>query len=84
MGDFSRFVRFEVWNKAKIHFWHKVWYGDQTLKEAFPVLFSIAQFKEALVANHMLFVYDTYQWNITFILFVHDWEMELVTSFFNL
>jgi hypothetical protein len=36
------------------------------------------------VEDHMLFSNDTVQWNITFIILVHDWEVEMVTSFFNL
>jgi len=29
---------------SKIRFWHDVWCGDQTLKVAFPKLFSITHF----------------------------------------
>lgn len=68
--DFFRFVRFEV--------------GDITLKEAFPVLFSIARFKEASIADLMHISNDTCQWNVTFIIAMHDWKKELVTSYFDL
>lgn len=37
-GDFSRFVRYGVGDELKIWFWHDVWCGDRTLKEAFPTL----------------------------------------------
>jgi hypothetical protein len=37
IGDFSRFVRYEVGDGLKIMFWHIVWYGDQTVKEAFSM-----------------------------------------------
>jgi hypothetical protein len=73
-----------VGDQFRIQFWHDVWIGDRTLMEAFLVLFSIACSKEALVAIHMWFSNDTCQWNVTFIKAVHDWEMELVTSFFDL
>jgi hypothetical protein len=76
-------VRFEVGDRSRIRFWYDMWVGDMTLKEDFPVLFSIACFNEALVVEHVQFLNDTYYWN-NFIKFVHDWEMELVTSFFNL
>jgi hypothetical protein len=36
------------------------------------------------VTDHMLFSNDTFQWNISFIILVHDWEVDMVTSFFNL
>jgi hypothetical protein len=54
-----------------------------TLKETFPLLFSIAHFKEAC-CRHMQFSNDSCQSKVTFIRVMHDWEMELVTSFFNL
>jgi len=46
----------------------------------------MARFKEAFVVDHVLFSNDTFQWNITFIRLVHDWEVEaeMVASFFNL
>jgi hypothetical protein len=36
------------------------------------------------MANHWQFSNDTLQWNITFIRSMHDWEVDLITSFFNL
>jgi hypothetical protein len=44
-----------------------------TLKEAFPVLFSIVRFKEASVADHLQFLNDTCQWN-NFMRFVHTYQ----------
>jgi hypothetical protein len=32
------------------------------------------------VADHVQFCYDTLQWNI---ISMHDWEVEVITSFFN-
>jgi hypothetical protein len=43
-----------VGDGLKIWFRNDVWCGDQTLKEAFPVIYSIVHFKEASVANHMV------------------------------
>jgi hypothetical protein len=54
------------------------------LKAAFPLFFSIVRCKEASVVDHMLFSNDIFKWNITFIKSVHDWEVEMVTLFFNL
>jgi hypothetical protein len=36
------------------------------------------------VANHLEFSSDSHQWNINFNKVVHDWEMDLFISFFNL
>jgi hypothetical protein len=58
-GGWFKFVRFGMGDRSKIRFWHYVWCGDQTLKEAFSVSFNIVRFKEALVAEHMLFPNNT-------------------------
>lgn len=52
---FFRFVRFEVEDRSRIWFWHDVWVGDKTLKEALTVLFNIAHFKEAFVGPYAVF-----------------------------
>jgi hypothetical protein len=70
--EFSRFVRFEVRDESKIRFWQDVWCGDQTSKASFLV-FNIVRYKEASVADHMLFSNNTFQRNITFIKSVHHW-----------
>jgi hypothetical protein len=82
--EFSRFNIFEVGDGSEIRFWRNVWCGDQTLKVAFLMLFSIARFKEASMAHHLQFSNEISQWNITFIKSVHEWEVESITSFFNL
>jgi hypothetical protein len=77
-GVFYRFVRFDVGDGLKFKFCHDVWCEDQTLRAAFLELNSISRFKEASMANHLQYS------NITFSRLVHDWEVELITSFFNL
>jgi hypothetical protein len=47
-------------------------------------LFTIACGKDALVADHMQFWNGNIYWNIFFIRPVHDWEMEMVSSFSEL
>jgi hypothetical protein len=69
---------------SKIRFRHDVRCGDHTLKAAFPLLFSIGYNKEALVGYYIWFSNSNLHWNIIFIKLVHDWEVELVTLFFNL
>jgi hypothetical protein len=58
--------------------------GEQPLKISFPDLFSIARCKDAWVADHMQFRNENLQWNIFFTRPVHDWEVNLVSSFFEL
>jgi hypothetical protein len=81
-GVFSRFVRYEVGDGTKIRFWHDLWCGDQPLKESFSELFSIACCKEAWVADHLQFSNGN---SVEFIFYqtCADWEVELVTAFFN-
>lgn len=69
---------------SKIRFRQHVWFGDQTLKVASPDLFSISRCKEALVANLLQFSNNALQWTISFIRSVHDWEVVLISLFFNL
>lgn len=54
------------------------------MKAAFLVFLSIACYKEALVTDHMLFFNDTFQCNITFIILVYDWKVEMRTLLLNL
>lgn len=50
---FSSHARFQVRDGFKIKLWHDLWCGDQTLKEAFSYLYSIACVKDASVAIHL-------------------------------
>jgi hypothetical protein len=51
---FCSHTRFILGHGLRIRFWHDVWYGEMTLKEAFPVLYGIACYKDALVAAHLV------------------------------
>jgi hypothetical protein len=51
---------------------------------AFPALFAIACSKDAWVEENMAIVNGATQWNVLFIRPVHDWELEEVSSFFEL
>jgi hypothetical protein len=66
MGDFSKFVRYEVGDGFEIRLWHDVWCGDCTLKEAFPVLYSITCLRRPLrpfvgCEQHILVEYHLHQ-----------------------
>lgn len=55
-----------------------------TLKEAFPVLYGIARDKDAFVATHLDSASGSLQWDVSFIWAAHDWEVEVLASFFTL
>jgi hypothetical protein len=61
-----------------------VWCGEVPLKEAFPVLYDIARDKDALVADHLVVVSGSYQWDVSFFRAAHDWEADVLASFFSL
>jgi hypothetical protein len=51
------------------------------LNEAFPVLFGIAQVKDASVADNMEVLGGSIQWNMSFVREAHDWEVDVFASF---
>jgi hypothetical protein len=57
--------------------------GIEPLKEAFPGLFIIASAKETSIADNVERSNGTLQWNIQFSWLVHDWEVEVVASFYR-
>jgi hypothetical protein len=73
-----------VGDGSKIIFWHDLWCGDTTLKEAFPALFSIARLTDAVVEDNLELSGDSLQWNVSFISEAHDWEVDVFASFFQL
>ena len=69
---------------VKIRFWDDVWCGEATLKEVFPSLYNIASVKDASIVDNMDFTGGTLQWNVSFFWLVHDWELEVLASFYTL
>jgi hypothetical protein len=57
---------------SKICFWHDVWCRAQTPITSFSDLFSIARFKNALVADHLELSSASHKWNINFLIVAHD------------
>jgi hypothetical protein len=55
---------------------------ETSLKEAFPGLYNIAIAKEAIVVDNMDFTGGTIQWNVSFFRLAHDWELEVLASFY--
>jgi len=82
-GIFSGFSRLEVGDGVRTKFWHDLWCGDMVLKEAFLVLFGIAQMKDASVADNMEVLGHSIQWNVSFVREAHDWEVGVFASLFH-
>jgi hypothetical protein len=77
-------VRYVIGNGSKVLFWHDVWCGEIPLKTLFPELFLIASGKDAWVEENMQRQNGTILWNILFSRPVHDWEVEVVSRFFEM
>jgi hypothetical protein len=68
---------------SRISFWKDVWCGESSLKGTFLGLFSIANVKEASIADNVERSKDVVQWNIVFTRLIHDWEVETLASFYK-
>jgi hypothetical protein len=79
---FRNFLCFEVAVGSHVSFWHNWWCRDRSLKQCFPVLFSIVRNKDAMVANNLVVQNGVIQLNVIFTHPVPEWEMEMVLSFF--
>jgi hypothetical protein len=53
------------------------------LNVTFPELVYLARNRDALAANLMVAHNDVVHWDINFIILVHDWEVDSISSFFN-
>jgi exonuclease III len=80
---FAQYVRFEVGMGSKIRFWHDTWCGSQPLKQTFPSLFRIARYKEAWVKDNFVWRNGVVEWNVFFVRDIQDWEMEVISPFFE-
>jgi hypothetical protein len=77
-------TRFELGDGSRIRFWEDVWCGELALKEAFPILDNLAHVKDVSVAVNLDFSSDSGQWNVSFIRSTHDWEVDVLASFYSL
>jgi hypothetical protein len=62
-----------------------MWRGDWSLKEAFPGLYNMASMKDTpTIGANMDYSSDSLQWNISFIHLAHNWEVDVLASFYSL
>ena len=80
---FAHHLRYDIEDGSTVFFWHDVWCGERHLKFVFPELFNIACNKDAWVEEYMEAPNDLLHWNVMFIWPVHDWEIDVVSSFFE-
>ena len=58
--------------------------GELSLKVAFPALCNIDCVKDALVATNMDYSSGSLKWNVSFACLAHDWEVDVLASFYFL
>jgi hypothetical protein len=80
---FKSHIRFDPGDGSRIRFWEDFWCGDSPLKMAFPGLFNIARFKEASIADNVERSNGIIHWNVQFTRLIHDWEVEVLASFYR-
>jgi hypothetical protein len=81
--NFKRHFRFDPKVGSKINFWENIWCGKSSLKDSYPGLFSIAKLKEASIADNIEHSNGVVRWNIVFTRLIHDWEVEVLASFYS-
>ena len=83
-ATFSKFVAFEVGDGSLIRFWDDVWCAEEPLKRVYPELYRIACVKDAPVADFVQVRGNAVHWEVTFTRLAQDWELESISSFFDL
>jgi hypothetical protein len=76
---FAKGVRFEVGLGR-----HDIWCANQPLKHVFPSLFSIARYKDVWVKDNFIWRNRFVEGNVIFVRSVQDWELDVVSSFFEM
>uniref|UniRef100_A0A2N9I908 Reverse transcriptase domain-containing protein n=1 Tax=Fagus sylvatica TaxID=28930 RepID=A0A2N9I908_FAGSY len=63
---FSSHLKFVLGCGSRIRFWLDLWCGEVTLSRAFPLLFRIAQSREARVAEYLCWQNGVSHWDVRF------------------
>jgi hypothetical protein len=53
-------------------------------QRSLPVLYGLSNNKDACVAAHMDFSSGSLQWDVSFLRAAHDWEVDVLVSFYTL
>jgi hypothetical protein len=61
-----------------------VWCGELALREDLLVLYGFARDKNVCVAVHLDFSSGFLQWDVSFFRAAHDWEADVLASFYTL
>jgi hypothetical protein len=73
---FSSHLKYGLGYGTRICFWLDIWCKESPLSKAFPLLFRIAQNKEAKVADYLCWQNGVPHWDVCFTRLFHDWEVE--------
>jgi hypothetical protein len=73
---FSSHLKFVLGCGSRICFWLDLWCGEVMLSRAFPLLFRIAQSREARVADYLCWQNGVPHWDVRFTRLLQDWEVE--------
>ena len=74
--SFSKFTYFEVGLGSRFRFCHDCWCGEQLLKITFPILFEIATYWEAFVADMLVSSEEGQRIYSSNVVFFHALESE--------
>ncbi|RVX18902.1 putative ribonuclease H protein [Vitis vinifera] len=77
---FRSHSRFIIGDGTRVKFWKDLWCGNQSLEEAFPILFNLSVNKEGWVAEAWEEDEGGGSWGLRFNRHLNDWEMGEVES----
>ena len=66
--SFSKFIYFEIGLQSRVWFWYDCRCGAELLKVNFPILFEIATYREAFVADMVVShtLEEGWSWHVRF------------------
>lgn len=81
--SFFEHIRFVLGKGQRIIFWHDKWCGGRILSPSFPLVFSLACCKGAMVAECLEPGSSSLVSNVQFSRSANDWEVEDFSAFFS-